>query len=195
MKIYKVLEAHQGDKAYLPNDPNTGTRIADPNEVLHLVKLGLLEELGDAPDEATAGDSNADAVDLLADVAALTRDLELARTVIIERDAQIERLHAERDTGSATLQEALAQGDELRSQIGVLTTERDEARAEITRLSAHHAEPDYERDDLGKLDIRKASTTRDQLLVIAAYEKAEVAEDEPSKADLIKAIEAKRKAA
>lgn len=52
--------------------------------------------------------------------------------------------------------------------------------------------PDYERDDLGKLDLKKAN--KNQLLVIAAYEKAEVAAD-ATIADLIKAIEAKRVAA
>ena len=53
--------------------------------------------------------------------------------------------------------------------------------------------PDYERDGLGAIDLKKAS--KDQLLVIAAYEKAEVPEgDKATVADLTKAIDAKRKA-
>ncbi|WP_370308330.1 hypothetical protein [Sphingobium abikonense] len=54
--------------------------------------------------------------------------------------------------------------------------------------------PDYERDSLKDLDLGKAS--KDQLLVIAAYEQADAPEgDEHTAAELRKAIEAKRKAA
>lgn len=55
--------------------------------------------------------------------------------------------------------------------------------------------PDYERDDLMSVDIEKPATSRDQLLVIAAYEGADVSDPErATKADLIKAIKAKRAA-
>lgn len=54
--------------------------------------------------------------------------------------------------------------------------------------------PDYERDDLGKLELKKAS--KDQLLVIAAYEKAEVPEgDRATIPQLIAAIEKHRQPA
>ena len=53
--------------------------------------------------------------------------------------------------------------------------------------------PDYERDGLADLDLKKAD--KDQLLAIAEHEKAMVSQDNPTKADLIKAIEAKRSAA
>ncbi|MBB3940700.1 hypothetical protein GGR39_002357 [Novosphingobium fluoreni] len=53
--------------------------------------------------------------------------------------------------------------------------------------------PDYERDNLGELDLKKAD--KNQLLVIAAYEKADVPQgDAATKADLVKAIEVKRNA-
>lgn len=52
--------------------------------------------------------------------------------------------------------------------------------------------PDYERDSLQKLDLKKAN--KDQLLVIAAYEQAAVPQGgEATEAELISAIEAKRK--
>lgn len=53
--------------------------------------------------------------------------------------------------------------------------------------------PDYERDNLSDLDLKKAD--KNQLLVIAAYEQADVPQgDAATKADLVKAIEAKRNA-
>jgi hypothetical protein len=53
--------------------------------------------------------------------------------------------------------------------------------------------PDYERDNLSALDLKKAD--KNQPLVIAAYEQAEVPQgDAATKPDLVKAIEAKRKA-
>ena len=60
------------------------------------------------------------------------------------------------------------------------------------KLAKSDAGPDYERDNLGALDLAKAG--RDQLLVIAAYEKVDVSAD-AKVADLVKAIEAKRKTA
>lgn len=54
--------------------------------------------------------------------------------------------------------------------------------------------PDYERDGLKDVDLHKPATTKPMLLVIAAYEGAEVPEgDDATKPDLIKAIELKRK--
>lgn len=53
---------------------------------------------------------------------------------------------------------------------------------------------DYETDKLGEIDLKKAS--KDQLLVIAAYEQAEVPQgDAATMPELVKAIEAKRKPA
>ena len=53
---------------------------------------------------------------------------------------------------------------------------------------------DYETDKLGNKPLGKAS--KDELLVIAAYEKADVPQgDEATEAELIQAIEAKRKPA
>jgi hypothetical protein len=52
--------------------------------------------------------------------------------------------------------------------------------------------PDYDRDDLASLDLAKAS--KDELVVIAAYEGADAPKgDEHTVAELRKAIEAKRK--
>jgi hypothetical protein len=54
--------------------------------------------------------------------------------------------------------------------------------------------PNYERDGLQTIDLAKAS--KDQLVVIAAYEGADAPKgDGHSEADLRKAIDAKRKAA
>jgi hypothetical protein len=54
--------------------------------------------------------------------------------------------------------------------------------------------PDYAADKLGDKPLNKAS--KDELLVIAAYEQAEVPQsDDATVAELIKAIEAKRKPA
>lgn len=54
--------------------------------------------------------------------------------------------------------------------------------------------PDYDRDGLKDADLTKAS--KDELLVIAAYEKADAPKgDGHTEAELRKAIEAKRKAA
>lgn len=51
--------------------------------------------------------------------------------------------------------------------------------------------PDYERDSLHELVLADAS--KDQLLVIAAYEQADVPEgDKATKPQIVKAIEAKR---
>lgn len=50
MKKFEVLEAHLGDQFYKPGDPETGFRNAEPNEVQHLVDLGLLKLVGDADD-------------------------------------------------------------------------------------------------------------------------------------------------
>lgn len=53
---------------------------------------------------------------------------------------------------------------------------------------------DYEQDGLAKVDLAKA--TKDQLLVIAAYETADAPKGaDHTEAELRKAIEAKRKAA
>ena len=55
------------------------------------------------------------------------------------------------------------------------------------------AKPDYEQDNLKGLDLKKAS--KDQLLIIAAYEQADVAQGEGATiAQLVTAIVAKRKA-
>lgn len=56
--------------------------------------------------------------------------------------------------------------------------------------------PDYDRDGLRDVDLHKPSTTKDMLLVIAAYEGAEVPEgDGAKKADIISAIELAREEA
>lgn len=78
-------------------------------------------------------------------------------------------------------------------------TDADKAAAEagdyfeFTAIEGGPPQADYERDDLGKVDIHKPSTDKATLLVIAAYEQAEVPEGDATKAELIKAIEAKRK--
>lgn len=40
MKTYRVLREHEGDRVYRRGD----TRRAEPSDVLHLVRLGVLEE-------------------------------------------------------------------------------------------------------------------------------------------------------
>lgn len=72
----------------------------------------------------------------------------------------------------------------------VLSTEKPKRKAVSTEPKP---KPDYERDSLKDLDLKKG--TKDQLLVIAAYEQAEVPQgDQATNAELIDAIEKKRKA-
>jgi hypothetical protein len=75
-------------------------------------------------------------------------------------------------------------------------TERDSLKDrvdELTReLAARDTAATYERDSLKDMALDKAN--KDQLLVIATYEQADVPEgDAATKADLVKAIVAKRK--
>lgn len=125
MKTYKVLEAHQGDKFYVPGNPETGTRIADPSMVGHLVTLGLLVETGDAPDAlAVDSGSGASVADLNSQIEALT----------MERDdvhAQLGILRDSANTCEASLGDA-------RRAIETLTQERDDARAELETLRDLH---------------------------------------------------------
>lgn len=88
MKKFEVLETHLGDKLYKPGDPETGTRMAEPDEVRHLVDLGVLKPIGGDDDTAQAGgDANAkgsaeDAAliaDLRAQIASLTTERDDAR--------------------------------------------------------------------------------------------------------------------
>lgn len=51
MAKFKVLRQHFGDKMYMPNDPDTGTREADPSTVAHLVAAKVLEPMGGSKKE------------------------------------------------------------------------------------------------------------------------------------------------
>lgn len=130
MKTYKVLEAHQGDKMYLPGDPETGTRIADPNDVEHLVRLGLLEEAGDAPDAPP--EPITDPVELRQQVETLTQ----------ERDDARRELSVLREEHDATLADLTA----ARSQIDAST----QGDASVSGVQDEQAENPFDHDGDGK---------------------------------------------
>jgi hypothetical protein len=135
MKKYKVLEAHQGDKFYQPGDPVTGTRIADPNAVGHLVTLGLLEETGDVvADEPIADEAGASVADLQAQVVALTQERDDARADL----TALGSTHAAAQNAASSLRdqvEALtAERDGLREQLATVTGERDAHAGRVTAL-------------------------------------------------------------
>lgn len=90
MKKFEVLEAHLGDQFYKPGDPETGFRNADPNEVQHLVDLGLLKLVGDA-EEADGKPALDDGLN-----AQPVTNPEDAKTIADLRQ-QVETLAAERD--------------------------------------------------------------------------------------------------
>lgn len=155
MKKYKVLEAHQGDKFYKPGDPETGTRIADENAVDHLVKLGLLEEIGDAViEQSTADDASESVANLKAQVLTLTQERDDARTDLaalgtIERamqDAatalreQFETVTEERDSLKGQLVTVSDERDSLKGQLAAVTDERDAQGVRIVTLEGELAE-------------------------------------------------------
>jgi hypothetical protein len=109
MKKFTVLQAHQGDKLYVPGDPETGTRIADPNEVTALVAAGFLKEAGDAPAAApviSVDDTAAQIRELTserdaarADLASARSDADVAASERDELKAEVEQLKAARFSG------------------------------------------------------------------------------------------------
>lgn len=122
MKKYKVLEAHQGDKFYQPGDGETGTRIADPNAVGHLVTLGLLEEIGDVVvDGSGLQETGASVANLQAQVVALTQERNDARADL----TALGSAHAVAQNAAAS----------LRDQFDALTTERDGLREQLTTVT------------------------------------------------------------
>ncbi|MEY9196632.1 hypothetical protein ABIA16_001748 [Sinorhizobium fredii] len=59
MKTYQVLRQHLGDKMYMPGDPETGTREANPSDVKHLVDAGVLKEVKSKTEKAPANKAEA----------------------------------------------------------------------------------------------------------------------------------------
>lgn len=105
MKTFEVLEAHQGDKFYLPGDPETGTRIADENEVSHLVDLGLLKEIGDAPEGKPdlEGGLSAQSITSPEDAKTIADLRQQVETLMADRDAarnEVEALKKKADKPS-----------------------------------------------------------------------------------------------
>lgn len=131
MKKYQVMEAHQGDKFYKPGDRETGIRVADPNAVDHLVRLGVLMEIGDA-DEAPPppADDAATIADLRDQVAALGSDRDAMRE-------QIGTLTQERDAAG---QEAATTIADLQGQVSTLTDGLEAMRGEVAALAQRFAE-------------------------------------------------------
>jgi len=142
MKKYKVLEAHQGDKFYMPGDPETGTRIADENAVGHLVTLGLLEEIGDVPDAQPAPESADSALDALrVEVGTVTQERDDARA---DLNALGSVVQGERDAAEALrgqLSTVTSERDGLAEQLASVTAERDAHATRITELEAELAKP------------------------------------------------------
>lgn len=132
MKKYQVMEAHQGDKFYKPGDPDTGTRIADPNSVDHLVRLGVLMEIGDADEAAPppVDDAAVTIADLRDQVAALGSDRDAMRE-------QIGTLTQERDAAG---QEAATTIADLQGQVSTLTDGLEAMRGEVAALAQRFAE-------------------------------------------------------
>lgn len=120
--------------------------------------------------------------------------LEAARREVAEA-AQVEIDHLNTKHADE-LKEQTTRAEDAESKLEALETEKVELTKRVNDLTAQLREaagPDYVRDNLGEADLGKAN--KDVLLVIAAYEKAEVTDvDAATKADLVKAIEAKRKA-
>lgn len=167
MKKYKVLEAHQGDRFYQPGDGETGTRIADPNAVGHLVTLGLLEEIGDVAAAAPAAIEAGSVAVLQAQIAALTQERDSAlvdlaalgsthqaaqnaastvrdqfEAVMTERDGLREQVTAatsERDGLREQLIAAISERDGLTAQLATVTSERDAHSARVTALEGEIA--------------------------------------------------------
>ena len=120
--------------------------------------------------------------------------IEAARREVAEAaQAEIDRLTEKHD---ADLKEQITRAEDAESKLEALEGEKADLAKRVEELTAQLRDatgPDYVRDNLGEADIHKAN--KDVLLVIAAYEKADVADvDVATKADLVKAIEAKRKA-
>lgn len=140
MKKYKVLEAHQGDKFYKPGDPETGTRIADPNAVGHLVTLGLLEEIGDVvADEPFKEEAGASVDDLRAQVVALTQERDDACRDL-EAFGTNERAMQSAATALREQFEAMTdERDGLREQLATVTGERDAHAQRVTGLEGELA--------------------------------------------------------
>ncbi len=176
MKKYKVLEAHQGDKFYQPGDGETGTRIADPNAVGHLVTLGLLEEIGDVvADEPAKNEAGASVADLQAQLVALTQERDDARadltalgsTYAVAQNAatslrdQVEALTTERDDLREQLTAKTTEQDGLFEQLTTVTTERDDLRVQLTTANDERAASD-ERAKASKaeLDALTAASVR-----------------------------------
>lgn len=121
MKTYKVLEAHQGDRAYAVGD----TRIADPNVVGHLVGLGLLEEGDDVADEPAARDPLADAT---VQIDALTGERDDARAELGALRAELAAAHAEISLAREAQNAAEQRAAEMSGKVDTLTEELAAAR-------------------------------------------------------------------
>ena len=115
------------------------------------------------------------------DVSFAPGGLTAARMIGVDVDGE--------DGGGASVGEDAAS---LKVRIADLELKLTDALKQIDELTAPSG-PNYERDNLAIVDLHKPTTSKDMLLVIAAYEKADVPGDDPTKADLAKAIEAKRK--
>ena len=142
MKKYKVLEAHQGDKFYQPGDGETGTRIADPNAVGHLVTLGLLEEIGDVvADEPAKDETSASVGDAQAQVAALTQERDDARADLTALGSS----HAAAQNAASALRQEIealtTERDGLQEQLTAVTAERDTHVTRIAELESELAKP------------------------------------------------------
>ncbi len=142
MKKYTVLEAHQGDKFYKPGDPETGTRIADPNAVGHLVTLGLLEEIGDADVPEPQVDDGDTVADLRFKIEVLGNDRDDMRTAFVSEigdlRTQIGTLTQERDAAAT---QAAATVTDLRDQVTALTAGLEAMREDIATLDRRVKEP------------------------------------------------------
>lgn len=136
MKKYKVLEAHQGDRFYMPGDGETGTRIADENAVAHLVKLGLLEEIGDVVVDGPAKeDAGVSVTALQAQIASLTQERDGA---LVDLAALGSTHQAAQEVASAVrdqFEAVTAERDGLREQLTSVTTERDGFREQLTAVT------------------------------------------------------------
>ena len=142
MKIYDVLEAHQGDRSYQPGD----RRIADPNTVAHLVTLGVLSELGDAPTEPLARDPLTDATaqivaltgerdDARAELSTFrdlhrgsTDDLALTRQGLTDAQANLAAAHVETEQARTAQNAAEQHAAELAGKVAALTEDLAAAR-------------------------------------------------------------------
>ena len=152
------------------------------DQAKRLIKAGCLRVIdSDAPILPVAEGEGILVTQLRSEIATLTDEL-----ITIRSDAgkSLEAMNGE-------LISLRAAHDELTRQHSTVVAERDEL---LEGLSASSTTLDYEKDKLGDKPLKDAS--KDQLLVIAAYEEVNVPKgDRATEAELIKVIEAKRKVA